>query len=312
MAANYKVNGLLFVFMICFNHSYMLITFKEEPKTDKSCYVPNDNGILTTAVSVLDPSVPLDRYTIAWNTNQDGTGTWLINGSECLIYQGSGDHYIQNLRWKATFVYDHRSLFYTIEVKDMKLHDLTPGLYALVIDSKNDLIVASSSGTASFNVELDCPLPIPTNKIPPNTKEISASPTRTSIAAPSSSLGGYKMDSSSSYSTPALSSSPPPPVEGYLSQEWNKLTSHLEEIKKNVNLIPVSKNVTSWTTCMYMLCSLIRPGEIARCKVLFCQNYFPKQILVQNEMKNVRRRKFFNSANTFRHFFKESLQEVLK
>lgn len=252
MAVYFKLYGQLFVLVV---HMFMLassaITIVEEPQTDKSCYLKNNNGTLTTTVSVSDISVPLDRYTVAWNANQNGTGKWFINGSECLLYQDSTDRYIQNARWKATYVYDHRSIFYKMEVKDMKLHDLTPGLYALVIDTKNDLIVARSSGTASFNVELDCPLPIPTNKIPPNTQEISASPTRTSFAAPSSTLGGYEMDSSSSYSTPPSSSSPTPPVEGYLSKEWNILTSHMKEIKAIISLIPVSENGNSWNcTCI--------------------------------------------------------------
>lgn len=218
MAAYCNFYGHLFVFIINLLAISSAVRIVEEPWTDKPCYKPHDKGSLSIKVYLPDSLDPLDMYTIAWNLNQDGTGTWFINGSACLIYKDSSD---ENARWKATFVYDHRVMSYIMEVKDIKIEDQTPELYALVIDRTTDRIVKSSLGTAHFNVRHDCLLLMPTNNVP-NTEET------------------FDPPSISSTST----SSPTP--------------SHVEEIKEFIRLlITVSENANSWTnTHVYCTCNV--------------------------------------------------------
>ena len=218
MAAYYKLYGLLFVFMNCFKPSLARskIKFVEEPKADKSCYEPNENGILTTTVSMQDlpPSLPYPRYMIAWssNPNEDGT-TWFIYDDTFKTF-GLQDP----SRWETKVHYNVNFIKYKLEVKDMTFEDETAGLYAFVIDGETGLIVAKSSAKARFNVDHDCS--IPTNDIP-LTKE--ADP-----------------DSSASLTHTSSSSPSPSSEEGYLSQK-----SYMEEI---ISWFTVSENADSWTS----------------------------------------------------------------
>ena len=129
----------------------------EEPRTDKECYVPGDQGMLTVSYRVAESVGPLDKYKVVWSVQKDGTGIPYIRGPAVLIYMNRDDRMQHEARWRSRVSYHNWTVSCKLEVVSMTLLDDIPHLFAFIVDGCSGQIVAVSESTARISVSEKCP-----------------------------------------------------------------------------------------------------------------------------------------------------------